>query len=364
MQRAVVMFAVFMLVLVALAAGVLTSHWPFWARAWQWQTAPEGWPENLPGPQRLLRAGGQALPLQLAPAALPADAGGAGTQLLLWASADGNGHAFTAAGLGIDSIINGRELAAGLLAPVYGLLSARDPGVLDRPLSHWIKRRQDGRGQITPRQLLWQLSGLPAGDFQPLNPASARAQLASGPDFERAARRWPQIWPAGSHFEMSPVNPQLLAMLAARESGMRYAQLLEQLWSQIAAADASGPLDHPRGNLAAHCCLRAAASDWLRLGLLLADDGRIGARQVLPTGYLEAMTMESPVHPGYGLGYRIAKYPGVGTVLLLETAGRQLLIAPGSRRAALWVGHGPAPAGLHRLLGAETASKSGAATAE
>jgi CubicO group peptidase (beta-lactamase class C family) len=366
MQRAVVVLAVFMLVAVSLAAGVLTAHWPFWARAWQWQTAADGWPANLPGPARMLHGGGDALPLQLADAALPAVAAGSGTTMLLWASASGQGNVFLASGLAADSQVDGRGLASGLLAPLYGLLAAKHAGVLDKPAGSLVKRwEKDARGVITPRQLLWELSGFSAGDFQPLNPAGRRAQLASGPDFERVARRWPQTWPAGSHYEASPVNAQLLAMLAARLTGVRHADLLEQqLWSQLAADDAKVLLDHPRGNMAAHCCVRAAATDWLRLGLMLADDGRIGARQLLPAGFVEEMAADSPVHPGQGLGYRVAKYPDIGRVLVLETTGRQLLIAPESRRAALWVGVGLPPSRLYLLLGAETASTTAAAGTE
>jgi hypothetical protein len=43
-------------------------------------------------------------------------------------------------------------------------------------------------------------------------------------------------------------------------------------------------------------------------------------------------------------------------VLILETTGRQLLIAPALRRAVLWIGTGSPPALLHRLLPAEAAS--------
>jgi CubicO group peptidase (beta-lactamase class C family) len=367
MQRAVVVLAVFLLVAMALAAGVLTSHWPFWVRAWQWQVAADGWPEVLPGPTQTLHAGAGALPLHLDAAALPAAVvGDADTQILLWASADGRGSAFAAAGFTVATPVDGRGLAAGLLAPMYGLLAMQHPGILDKPASTWIERwKTDGRGAITPRQLLWELSGFPAGDFRPLNPASRRAQLASGPDFERAARHWEQTWPAGSHFEPSPVNQQLLALLAARLTRVRYAQLIEQhLWSQLAAADALATLDHPRGNIAAHCCLRAAADDWLRLGLLLADHGRIGSRPLLPAGFVDEIAAESPVHPGYGLGYRVAKYPAAGRVLVLETTGRQLLIAPARRRAVLWVGAGRPPERLHQLLGAETASSDSRPVAE
>jgi len=366
MQRAVVMLAVLMLVAVAMAAGVLTSHWPFWVRAWQWHVSADGWPRAMPGPTRILRGGGAALPLHLQSVALPALAAQTQTQILLWASADGQGGAYLAAGHAVDSRIDGRGLSGGWLPPLYGLLTASHPDLLDRPAGRWIKRwEEESRGEITPRQLMWELSGLPAGSFQPLNPASARAQLASGPDFNRAVRHWQQTWPAGSHFEMSPVNPQLLAMIAAQEAGLRYADLLErELWSQVAAADGVATLDHLRGNIAAHCCLAAAATDWLRLGLLLADDGRVGTRQLLPAGFVDRIAVDSPVHPGYGLGYRVAKFPVVGRVLLRETSGRQLLIAPELRRAVLWIGEGPPPAGLHQLLSAETASSAGKAAVE
>jgi hypothetical protein len=367
MQRALVIFAVFLLVTAALAVGALASHWPFWIRAWQWQMAADGWPGQLPGPTQVLRGSAAALPLQFeTDAALPAMAAGATTHILLRADATGRGRAFLAPGYTAMSQVDGRELAAGLLAPLYGVLAAGHPDVLDTAASTQLRRwRTDPRGEVTPRQLLWQLSGFPAGDFRPLNPASRRAQLASGPDFERAALHWEQTFPAGSHFEASPVNSQLLAVLAAQLSGKPYAQLLEeQLWSQLAAGDALALLDRPRGNIAAHCCLRAAAADWLRLGLLLADGGRIGSRQLLPAGFVDQIASESPVHPGHGLGYRLVDDAVAGRVLILEATGRQLLIASALRRAVLWTGAGPPPAQLHRLLSAEAASSDGKAVKE
>jgi CubicO group peptidase (beta-lactamase class C family) len=101
--------------------------------------------------------------------------------------------------------------------------------------------------------------------------------------------------------------------------------------------------------------MSATAADWLRLGLLLADDGRVGARQLLPAGWVDELTHDSPVHPGYGLGYRITDDAVAGRVLALETAGRQLLVAPALRRALLWIGKGQPPADLQHLLAAEAA---------
>ena len=359
MQRALVIMVVLLLVAAASGVGTLASNWPFWRRAWQWQSAADGWPAALPGPQIQLQGGDGALPLQLtANAELGRLASATATQIVLSAAMDGRGQAWFAPGFAATTQVDGRALASGLLAPLYGVLSVDQPGLLDTSASRYVTTWQGGRrGNITARQLFWQLSGLPATPFRPLNPFSPRAQLASGPDFERAVRKWPVTYPPGSHFEASPVNAQALAVVATRMAGFSYAQLLQdRLWSQIAADPAAAMLDHRRGTIAAHCCLQATAADWLRLGLLLAADGRVLQRQVIPADFLGELTSASPVHANYGLGYRLVDSTIAGRLLVLEALGRQLLIAPATRRAVLWVGIGPPPQWLGQLLSAEAAS--------
>jgi CubicO group peptidase (beta-lactamase class C family) len=275
----------------------------------------------------------------------------AGTQMLLVGEISGQVAAWFAPGTNELTVMDGRGLAAGLLGPLFGTQMERQTSLLDvRARSLLDRWPQDARGDITPRQLLWQLSGLKQGAFVPLNPWSRRAQLASGPDFERAALHTHLLFPPGTHFEPAAANAQLLAVLASRAAGTDYAALLQRhLWSQFAAQDAVGMLDHRRGQMAAHCCLRAAAADWLRLGLLLAAGGRVGQRQVLPAGFVKQMATSSPVHPGYGLGFRLGEADSRPT-LLLETQGRRLAVALQTGRAVLWVGTGAPPAWLDELL--------------
>ncbi len=163
MQRALVIMAVAVLVSVALLAGTLAANWPFWVRAWHWQMAADGWPENLPGPARVLH-GGAALPLQLETQTRAGIRCGYRHPILLVAGADGRGSAFLAPGYTTTSVVDGRGLAAGLLAPLYGLLAARQPELLDMGIGTWIGGwRADQRGEVTPRQLLWQLGGFRPG---------------------------------------------------------------------------------------------------------------------------------------------------------------------------------------------------------
>lgn len=358
MQRVLLILTVIVVVAASLGVGALAAHWPFWHRAWQWQQAPDEWPEVLAGPVRVLRAAANVGPLELNPdAGLEAIAASTTTQVLARATPDGIGVWF-APGHDQETMVDGRGLTAVLLPPLFAILEMRHPGMLDAPVGHFVEEwSQDQRGAITPRQFLWQLSGLPAGDFNPLNPFSARAQLASGPDFTRAALRWRLVWPPGSHFEESPVNAQLLALVAARAEQTGFAELVEQLlWTQAAGSPARMILDHRRGHAAAHCCFTASVADWLRLAALLANDGAHGGGQLWEPGFLEQMATASPVNEGHGLGFALRTRPDGEPLLVLEHPGRSLIIAPRSRGALLWIGAGEPPAGLASLLRAESAA--------
>jgi hypothetical protein len=353
MQRVLILVVMLALVVVSLALGAAAAHLPFWQRAWGWHVARDGWPQSLPGPVVELAPApaGRALPLRVR-ADLPAPVG-AQTQLLMVAAADGSVRGWFAAGLDQTSLIEGRELASGLLPPLYGALLARErSGLLDEPigpvLQAWIG---DARGAITPRQLFWQLSGLSTGHFVALNPLNTRAQLASGPSFSRAAMSARLAYPPGSHFMPEPVNSQLLALVAAQVSKQTFAVLLqEQIWSRVAAYPGIALLDHRRGEIAAHCCIQAVAEDWLRVALLLAKGGNANGQRIFDATFLAQMLLESPVSPGNGLGYTVHAAASGEKMLRLDATGRVLIAAPVSGRALLWVGEGSAPTDLEQML--------------
>jgi hypothetical protein len=352
MQRVLLILAVIGLTMASLGVGALSAHWPFWQRAWQWHAAPSGWPETIAGATHVLRGADRALALAVhADAGIAGVAGTAGTQALLRAHRDGRVEAWFAPGFELRSPVDGRGLAAVLLVPLFAQLSGEHPGVLDTPVAAWLTDwKEDRRGMITPRQLFWQLSGLPARAFNPLNPFAARAQLASGPDFARAVMRWQPDYPPATHFEESPVNAQLLALVAAAMDGAPFRDVVQKrLWSQVAADDALAMLDHRRGDMAVHCCLKASLADWLRLALLLATDGRHNDAALWPPGFISQLVAASPVHEGYGLGFQL-RTGAAGPLLVAASAGRQLWIAPQAGTVLLWVGEGAPPPGMPQLL--------------
>lgn len=313
MQRVLVILAVIVLVTVSLGVGALTANWPFWQRAWAWHAAAGGWPQQLSGPHIVVR-GKSAVPLDILVASpeVSAAAAAADTHLLMRVRG-AHVDAWFAPGFEASTMVDGRGLATAVLAPLYAQLERSHPGLLDQPIGAWLEAwRQDARGAITPRALLEQVEGgiTAAPATTPLNPFSASARLASGPGFHRAALAIVQ--PGG------PASPaaaaQLLASVLVAVEGQPYAAVLqEHLWSRIAAGDALLMLERRNGQAAAHCCLRASAADWLRVGLRAAEAA--GASS------------------------------GIRTVV---GSGRVLVIGP--ERALFWAGSGPAPSGLEMLL--------------
>ena len=340
MQRVLVLISILCLVSAALAIGALAAHWPFWTRAIAWQSA-RGAPDSSQGSWRELRAASTPLPLQLrSDPDLAAVATPVGTQVLLVARGT-SVRSHVAAGFSVRSVIDGRGLAASLLPLLIGVLQQDGrAGLLDEQIGPVIPEwMSDPRGDITVRQLFWQQSGLAGGAFQPLNPFSAQAALASGPDFRRAALAIPQSWPAGSHHEPAPVNSQLLAIVAGELADQPWADLLEsRVWSRFAAHPARGMLDHRRGEMAAHCCLEAAAEDWLRVALVLAGAGDAHS-PTLPAEIQADLPRESPIHPGFGLGVRVLQVEG-SALLIMQADGRLLAFSPATQEAVFWSGSG------------------------
>ena len=125
--------------------------------------------------------------------------------------------------------------------------------------------------------------------------------------------------------------------MLARSQGARLVEQLDTLlWQPLGAGTAKVSLDRLGGDMAAHCCLAARARDWLRLARLLADDGRVDGRQLLPAGFVVQMSRVAPVHPGYGLGVAVQSTRGGETLLWARSPGRVILVVPDRRITAVW----------------------------
>jgi CubicO group peptidase (beta-lactamase class C family) len=187
------------------------------------------------------------------------------------------------------ALVTGAAVADGLIPSV------------DAPASRWLQEwRNDARAGIRVRDLLQMQSGLDLVPFSP-NPFGTYFKSLLGTDIDAIALGLRPVAPPGTRFEYSSMNSQALGLLVERAAGRRYAEYLsERLWSRLGAGDAYLWLDRPGGAPHRYCCLQTTARGWLRVGLLLLEQGRVGDDQVVPADWIRAMTMPAAHNPNFG----------------------------------------------------------------
>ncbi len=173
---------------------------------------------------------------------------------------------------------------------------------LDAPVSTWLKEwAGDARGRITVRQMLNMASGLAPMKFD-MAPGSPYSRALLGADSSTLPLQLQLADTPGQVFNYQSPISQLLGLVLERATGERYAQYLSRrLWQPLGAADAWVALDRPGGLARTASALMARPEDWLRLGLLFVDGGRIEGRPVVPERWIEAMRAPSAANPNYGL---------------------------------------------------------------
>jgi CubicO group peptidase (beta-lactamase class C family) len=172
---------------------------------------------------------------------------------------------------------------------------------LDRYLPEY---KGDPRGGITIEQLLRMTGGLGTPPGAAPGPASPLAQLMFAPDIRAATRAYALVTPPGSEFAYANVSTQLAGQALGVAVGQRYADWLSAvLWQKIGADDAALWLDRPDGNPHYFCCLQASARDWLRVGELVRNQGKVGGRQVIAADWVQAVTAPSPLNPNFGMNF-------------------------------------------------------------
>lgn len=146
--------------------------------------------------------------------------------------------------------------------------------------------------------------------------------------------------PAGTRFHYASAETDVLGLVLRNAVNMPLAQYLStRIWLPMGAeADATWGVDNS-GVETAQCCLSAVARDWLRLGMLLADDGVRDGREIIPPAWvLEATTPSEPfLAPGvaartFGYGYQTWLLPGSRRQFaLMGLHGQAIFVDPGAK---------------------------------
>lgn len=174
-------------------------------------------------------------------------------------------------------------------------------GAVTDPLARHVPAlARDGRRRITIENALQMTGGFEAAAF-PRNPFSKHVRIQIGTDLPAAALAFRLVREPGTTFDYNGVNPTLLVMALERATGQRYAAYLsEKLWQPLGNRDAAVWLDREGGLVRAATSLFATPMDWLRVGEMVLNRGRVGERQLVPAAWIERMTTPSQTNPLYG----------------------------------------------------------------
>ena len=149
-------------------------------------------------------------------------------------------------------------------------------------------------------------------------------------------------WPSGTIFSYASVETQVLGLVLRGAVGRPIAEYLqEKIWEPMGAeADASWLIDRS-GQEATYCCLNAVLRDYARLALLLAYDGSLRGRQLIPAAWINDATRvrddQPHLRPGtarryLGYGYQVWLLPGERRMFaLLGAHGQAIFVDPSSR---------------------------------
>ena len=190
-----------------------------------------------------------------------------------------------------------------LLGLVYGF-ALEDGSIpsLDEPVKTFLTEwADDPRGDITIRQMMQNASGLYIDEFS-MNPFSRTAELFYGGNIEKIALATKRDIDPGTRFQYSSINSQLLGIILERATGKPLADYeSEKLWKPLGGGKSDLVLDREDGMARTFCCFRTTPREWARLGILLANGGKLGDQQIIPEGWMDEWLKPSPLNPQYGL---------------------------------------------------------------
>jgi len=199
---------------------------------------------------------------------------------------------------------------------------------LDQSVADFIDEWQGSdKAKIRVRYLLDMRSGLlpQAPAMQPESILN-RAYLHPRHD-DIIINRYPLRSEPGSVYEYSNATSDLVAVLIERATGQRYSQWVsDEVLAPIGAPGGEVWTTREGGLAHAGCCILLPAEAYLRMAVLLINDGVWQGTRLLPEGFVEQVRTPTPQNPHAGMGAYIGqpyverrgaaspvRFPGLGT---------------------------------------------------
>jgi len=185
-------------------------------------------------------------------------------------------------------------------------LAALDDGLiqsLDEPLANYIPQWQDSpEGQISIRSMLTMSSGLRVLSAEGGMASPRMKFFTDGANARNTLLAMKRASKPDTVFEYANTNSQILCLVLEAATGQPYTEYLSnRLWQRIGAADAHTWNYEENGFPRTYASLLARPRDWLRVGLLIKDNGKSNGEQIISRSNIAALTKPSTTNANYGL---------------------------------------------------------------
>lgn len=217
---------------------------------------------------------------------------------------------------------------------------------IDDPASKYVPElKGQPYGETSLRHLLTMSSGVAfredydgRDDVQALGRKTFSQQGPGGADTVSTFRT--RAAPAGTRFYYASAETQVLGLVLRAAVGKPLAEYLsEKVWQPMGAeADATWLID-AGGYELGYAGLNATLRDWGRFGLLLANDGALNGRQIIPAEWVRAATTAEAAHLKVGVATKFNGYgyqtwlihPEKRMFALLGVRGQGVFVDPQTR---------------------------------
>lgn len=230
-----------------------------------------------------------------------------------------------------DFLVNAKSLAKPLTAIAVGrAIMDGHISSIDQPVADFITEWKDDaqKSKMKVRHLLDMRSGFLQQAPAP-EPENILNRAYLHPFHEDVIiNEYPLTAEPGTKFQYANANSELVAVLIERATGESYQNFLTQeVFTPLGAKGGTIWINRPGGVVHAGCCVQLPADSYLRLGILLLQDGVWEGDRLLPEGYVNAMRTPTAENPFSGMGVFVPG-PYEGPDFAEDSVARQFLRMP------------------------------------
>lgn len=174
---------------------------------------------------------------------------------------------------------------------------------VDDPVPRYVREWSGSdREAMTIEHVLHMASGLRWFGIRDSGPFGLSSRRYLDPEWDRVLiDEVPMSFEPGTAYDYSDMTADVIPHIIEGATGQRYASYLsEALIKPIGGEGGHLWINRPDGFPHGGCCLMLPPETWLRLGILLLNDGVWAGQRLLPEGWREAMVAPSPNNPHFG----------------------------------------------------------------